>query len=721
VLFSPLPVPGNHCSYVLKLTVYGKQCCEHVETPLLFLSQAKAAMVKRVFMRSEILSSSLCMLGTNQRGGMLRAHASWGTLNSKYDALLAANLNPDFPEDRWIMFARCRAWVVYQGYSQEISSDCFESFSFDYNSRGFWQYHIPTGQGEDVVILISIEMVDNENAVRITFSRHLDCENSDRLSDAKKVRLILRPDIEDRNFHENTKAFKGPERTWESAVTPFKDSFVFAQDIRRALYVKISHGEFVWEPEWHYAVHRSEDAQRGLDPDSDLFSPGYFATYMEGGQTVELLARVSEDSGDTKTQQLFLCNKTVKDEGLLKYKDIKGWELSDALKQAMDSYVVKRGVLKTVIAGYPWFLDWGRDALIFCRGLITAGRFEDAREILKQFGRFEKDGTLPNMIHGNDARNRDTSDAPLWFFVACKDFVSAKGDDAFLDEVCGSQTIRKILISMGRSLLEGMPNGIRLDAESGLLYSPAHFTWMDTNHPACTSRQGYPIEIQALWYAALSFLSCIDSSESSNWEKIAQQVKKSILELFWLEEEGFLADCLHAREGVFAKEAEIDDALRPNQLFAITLGAVTDNDVCRKIVAACEELLVPGAIRSLSDRPVRYPIEVVYKDNVINDPYHPYLGRYVGDEDTRRKPAYHNGTAWTWPFPAYCEAWFMAYGDKGKAAALALLGSSTQFINQGCAGHVPEIVDGDYPHVPRGCDAQAWGVSELLRVWELLK
>jgi predicted glycogen debranching enzyme len=244
---------------------------------------------------------------------------------------------------------------------------------------------------------------------------------------------------------------------------------------------------------------------------------------------------------------------------------------------------------------------------------------------------------------------------------------------------------------------------------------------MDTNHPACTSRQGYPIEIQALWYAALSFLSCVDSSESSNWEKIAQQVKKSILELFWLEEEGFLADCLHADEGISAKEAEIDDALRPNQLFAITLGAVTNNDVCRKIVAACEELLVPGAIRSLSDRPVRYPIEVVYKDNVINDPYHPYQGRYIGDEDTRRKPAYHNGTAWTWPFPAYCEAWCMAYGDKGKAAALALLGSSTQLINQGCAGHVPEIVDGDYPHTLRGCDAQAWGVSELLRVWELLK
>ena len=142
--------------------------------------------------------------------------------------------------------------------------------------------------------------------------------------------------------------------------------------------------------------------------------------------------------------------------------------------------------------------------------------------------------------------------------------------------------------------------------------------------------------------------------------------------------------------------------------------------MCTRILSACEELLVPGAIRSLADRPVHPPLEIRYQEKVINTPGHPYHGKYTGDEDTRRKPAYHNGTAWTWLFPGFCEAWVKVYGDEGRDTALTWLASSTLLINQGCAGHVPEILDGDFPHTPRGCDAQAWGVSELLRVWLML-
>ena len=149
------------------------------------------------------------------------------------------------------------------------------------------------------------------------------------------------------------------------------------------------------------------------------------------------------------------------------------------------------------------------------------------------------------------------------------------------------------------------------------------------------------------------------------------------------------------------------------------MGAVTNKAVCRRILASCEDLLVPGAIRTLADRPVRRPIEIVHNKNILNDPYNPYQGRYEGDEDSKRKPAYHNGTAWTWIFPCYCEAWVKTYGSNGTETALAWLASSFRLINQGCAGHVPEILDGDFPHKPRGCDAQAWGASELLRVWTL--
>jgi starch synthase (maltosyl-transferring) len=712
-LFSPLSAPAAHCSHTLKLSVYTPGDCEHVDAPLFFLSGAEDAKVKRIFHRSELLHRPLSLLGTNSRGGMLRANVLWGKLCSRYDALLAANLNPEFPEERQIMFTRCRAWLVFQGYSQEICFDCFDSFCFDYNSRGFWLYHIPTGQGEHVSLSIGIEMKDGENACRMVFFRDRAGGRNRMLADCRQVQLILRPDIEDRNFHETTKAYLGPEHLWPESVTTHPHGFTFSPAPERQLRIQISKDSFVWEPEWHYMVHRSMEAERGLDPDSDLFSPGYFSFLLAGGEAAELTADIMS-SRERKPLQYsssrYMKSFAFEDKALCK--------LDEALKQALDHYVVKRGALNTVIAGYPWFLDWGRDALIFARGLIAAGRTQDVRTILKQFGQFEIDGTLPNMILGRDPANRDTSDAPLWFFAACSDLFKAEGSEDFLDEKCGSRTVRQVLLSIGRSMIAGTPNGIRMDPESGLVFSPLHFTWMDTNHPACTPREGYSIEIQALWFFALSFLARIDHKETGNdWKNMAGQVQSSILDLFLIEEEGYLSDCLHARSGKPARLAEQDDALRPNQLLAITLGAVTDTTVCRNILAACEELLIPGAIRSLADRPVRRPVTIMHNGKAINDPHHPYRGKYCGDEDTKRKPAYHNGTAWTWLFPTFCEAWVKTYGKNGKETALAWLAGGTRLMDQGCAGHVPEILDGDFPHKQRGCDAQAWGASELLRVW----
>jgi glycogen debranching enzyme len=169
--------------------------------------------------------------------------------------------------------------------------------------------------------------------------------------------------------------------------------------------------------------------------------------------------------------------------------------------------------------------------------------------------------------------------------------------------------------------------------------------------------------------------------------------------------------------GQGAKYAHADDHLRPNQLLAITLGAVADTACARQILNACEALLVPGAIRSLADRSVTHALPVYFNNHLLNDPYRPYWGRYSGDEDTSRKPAYHNGTAWTWPFPAYCEAWAMTYGKQSCQTALAWLTSSLRLLESGCIGHLPEILEGNYPHTPCGCDAQAWGASEWVRVW----
>ncbi|MCK5682570.1 transmembrane fusion protein, partial [bacterium] len=242
-----------------------------------------------------------------------------------------------------------------------------------------------------------------------------------------------------------------------------------------------------------------------------------------------------------------------------------------------------------------------------------------------------------------------------------------------------------------------------------------------TNFPAGSPRQGYPIEIQALWYNALGFLASIDTDNKIEWKKKANMVQKSIHELFYNEKSGFFIDCLHADSNICAKDAVADDALRPNQLFLFTLDVIKDIEIVQKCVETCLQLLVPGAIRSLADQKVEYPINIIYNDNLLKDPHNPYTGEYKGDEDTRRKPAYHNGTAWTWPFPVFCEAWAKAFGKHSFNTSLAWLGSVLPLMRKGAAGYIPEIIDGDSPHTARGCDAQAWGSSEFARVMHKLK
>ncbi|MCD6185153.1 MAG: glycogen debranching enzyme N-terminal domain-containing protein [Deltaproteobacteria bacterium] len=707
VLYSPFATPDNFLSRILKISVYKPECCFHDTGNLLFLPEHESVSVKRLFKKNDLSGNNLIFLGTNGRGGMLRSSLNRGRLYSKYDALLAANINSNFPEDRWILLTRCRIWVVFQGYSHEISADSLHSFKFNFNSCGLWRNRVPAGRGKYIYLQILVKMIPEKNAIDIFYFREQSAEDERMLPDQRPVKIIIRPDIENRNFHETTKAYLGPEHSWPASISAKEKGFTFVPDSAHRLYMEISNGGFVYEPEWNYMVNRPNEAERGLDPDSDLFSPGYFSADIKGGAQVLLVARITppDKNVSAKIENEPLFQEAIEDE-----------KPAQAMQQAVKQYIVKRDDFNTVIAGYPWFLDWGRDTLIFTRGLIAAGRMSDAGAILKQFASYEEGGTLPNMIRGDDAGNRDTSDAQLWFFAACADFVKKEGESPFLEILCKGRSIKEILVSMARSLMEETFNGIRMDKASGLLFSPAHFTWMDTNYPAGTPREGYPVEIQALWFSALSFLSQIDSS-THEWQLLAEKVRLSFMKFFYMDKKGYLADSLQAALGEPAASAAVDDALRPNQLIAITMGMVSDLEICGKILFACQELLVPGAIRSLADRPVACPIEIKKDGSNLNDPCHPYKGIYAGDEDTERKPAYHNGTAWTWMFPFFCEAWSKTYGSAGRKTALAWLASSIRLINAGCVGHLPEILDGDFPHKQRGCDAQAWGASEFLRVW----
>lgn len=713
-VFLPFDTQGRVMEHTLKIRVLGAKGTQKAKAPLVFLPGSGTAFVSSTHTRKAIAKNpSLKLLGVNHRGAMMRAFAWWGRLESRYDALLAANIQPDFPEERWMALTRFRIWATFQGYSRELTLDCLESFTFSYGNRGLWRFRLPTSEGSHCPIEIALKMVDQTNAIEMDITRPAGSPRRNPLGDDKQVTIIIRPDLEHRSFHETVKAWKGPENQWKSSISMVSGGFLFAPDPNHCtLGVKASDGTFVWEPEWQYMVHRSLDAERGLDPDSDLFSPGYFIANLGGRDTIRISARVT-------------CGKGPERDDILTGSDgpdtefVRGWPLPEALTKSLDAFLVDRAKDRSVIAGYPWFLDWGRDSLIFSRALIQGERLVDAKKILRLFGRFEANGSLPNMISGNDARNRETSDAPLWFIAAAREVVEKEGG-ALLDQTLGGRTFKEILVSIGDAYVRGTQTGIAMDPETALVFSPSHFTWMDTNFPAGTPREGYPIEIQALWAYSLEFLAKIDPNGTQAWARLADQVKDSIKTLFFMESRGYFSDCLHTRGKAPAGSAVVDDALRPNQLFLISLGVVRDKDLCIPALEHCMELLVPGAIRTLDDSPVDLPLVIEGPTGPLNDPHRPYWGHYMGDEDTRRKPAYHNGTAWTWVFPVFCEAWAETFGSKGAMTGISWLTSSVKLMEQGVAGFVPEIVDGDAPHAPRGCDAQAWGASELYRVWHKL-
>ncbi len=721
-LIPPPPGPGYESGtpwrrLTVKMRVFRKNAPAECSISHILLLSRESDVCQVSFSRDDIFRHAGVFLQGNGCGAIIHQQLEISKLKSRYDALLLANLNPDYPEDRHIMFRRIRLWMVYHARFQEIKHEHLHQFYVGEDGSGIWNYHIPAGNGYFVSLTLQMKILPGKNTVQILFYRNPAEKEQYQLPDSSTVRLIIRPDIEDRNFHCSTKAAQGPEREWPLKIKAGERSFEFAPTSSRILNIQTSSGKFKRGDEWMYMIHLENEESRGLDPFSDLYSPGHFDCLMKGGETLGMTA-------DVRTTRDHLPVPPP-----ASYRQIPCFtgDPRQVMLHSIRHFIVKRDSLKTVIAGYPWFLDWGRDTLIAARGLITAPEFrEDVRHILLQFAKFEQNGTIPNMISGANADNRDTSDAPLWLYTAISDYCRAVGSKEFLNTVVrDGQTLLDILESMAESIRNGTPNGIKCDPASGLVFSPAHFTWMDTNYPAGTPREGYPVEIQALWYAALQFLaSCfrtVNPARADQWQKAAEEVRGSIHKFFVIPGQDHLSDCLHAPPGTPAYKAVADDHLRPNQLLAVTLGAVEDKMICRNILKSCFELLIPGAIRSLSARPVKYLLPVYGRDgSLLNDPANPYKGRYEGNEDFCRKPAYHNGTAWTWQFPMFCEACYQCYGEEGLNTAKAVLSTMIPLMSGGCIMNLPEIIDGDWPHTFRGCDAQAWGITELFRVWNLL-
>jgi len=699
------------------------------------------------------------VLLTNRRGGMSRLRVHLGSIRSKYDAALAANLHPSVPVDRHVLVKRVRGWLNADGFISPLDGN--NLLHFRPSPAPAWTFRANAGDGRSVIIVLETTMLEDRNTVAFRFARS-------RTGAPIHADLTLRVDIEDRSFHSETRRNPGAEHHFSNHCRARTDvcgfEFTPAQD--RHLRVTCTSGAYHPQPEWSENIPHPIESGRGQVARGDAYSPGWFAVPLQPGDSVVLtldaeaapptpheIARAFPPAPDVEARLGNHPTATpgvapgtddspdVPESGITRTNSSRPTteppdpspdsppihRLDDTstfarqLATAVEAFVVRRDSGHTVIAGYPWFLDWGRDTLIAARGLLASGWHDEVDGILRVFGRFAEQGTLPNSIHGDNASNRDTSDAALWFIRVVEEATPHRASD-FLDYPIhpGGPSLLQVIRGIVEGHLRGTPNGIQVDPASALVWSPAHFTWMDTNHPAGTPREGYPVEIQALWITALRFLTRVDTASTDRWERLALQATASFGKLFWLENQGWFSDVLLANAGQPASQAVPDSALRCNMLLPVTLGLASETQGRRCVAAAFEHLLVPGALRSLAPLPVTPPLAIRTKEgHLLNDPNQPYWGRYEGDEDTRRKPAYHNGTAWTWFLPCFCEALALAWNQRAEArrAARAILATAAELLPAGCLGQLPEIIDGDAPHEQRGCDAQAWSVTECLRVW----
>ncbi len=647
----------------------------------------------------------------NARGGMACLRVDLGAIQSKYDCALAANLHPAVPVDRHVFAKRVRAWLNADGFISALDRHNLEFF--EPGPPAIWEFRVNAGNARHVRVRLEVGMPPGHNSVIWRFSRAPD--------DAPlPASLTLRVDLEDRGYHSETHRNPDAERHFEASCQTLDTGigFEFNPHPTRSLRAELDRGRFHRHPEWSVRVPHPIEASRGHVAHGDAYSPGWFEIPLAPGESATLVL----DAESTLLDGPF-ANAALNDLAERHPTPAPG-DLEAHFSRALEAFVVRRDEGHSVIAGYPWFLDWGRDTLIVARGLLAGGWNDHVREILRVFGRFADRGTLPNSIHGNDASNRDTSDAPLWYIVVLEEALESAGPGLLSEPLHpAGPTLHEVAPALGAGYRAGPPNGLRVDPESALVWSPSHFTWMDTNHPAGTPREGYPVEIQALWLRALRFLARHDPTGSPRAASLFQTARHAFARLFWLPQQEWYSDVLLGPSGTPASQAEADTALRCNALIPVALGIAEPHQARAQVAASLQHLLVPGAVRSLAPLPVSPPLPIHGPDGrLLNDPHHPYWGRYEGNEDTHRKPAYHNGTAWTWFLPILAEALAVAWAFEPASlhAARSLLGSLAPLLASGSHGQIPEVLDGDAPHRERGCHSQAWAASEALRVWRRL-
>jgi predicted glycogen debranching enzyme len=617
----------------------------------------------------------------------------------RYHAFLMASLAP--PVQRTLLVAKVDIAVEYLDHTVALTSNEFEGGVISPN--GFVQLEsfsvfesIPTWRFcvADALLEVRIFMAQGANTSYMAF---------EALRSSASMRLTLKPYVTFRDYHTQNRG--APELSLQASADQCTIGTPAGASAGNSAFRLIANGgDFKSAAEWYWNFRHREEAQRGLDAVEDLFLPGSFSLRLDPGTTQHFIATAEPGTpapGADVEKSILSDGKTL---STRLPKTAPPWIRT--LARASDQFIVRRGEAAanaaTLIAGYPWFADWGRDTMISLPGLATIlGRYDITANILRTFASFIDCGMLPNRFpDSGESPEYNTADATLWMFHALDDYCQANRDPKLLSDLFPA------LVSIIHAHVNGTRFGIHVDAADGLLHTGqpgTQLTWMDAKNGdhAFTPRIGKAVEINALWINALNVMARFAArlhkiAEKNLCESLLSRAAKSFGR-FWNEERGCLYDVIDV-DGTQA----LDDRIRPNQILAISLPFCPLPEAqMRSAVDLCSrELLTSYGLRTLSPREPGY------------------IGTYAGNA-WQRDAAYHMGTVWAWLLGPFVRAHYRVHRD--ARFALGLLEPMAQHVAGACIGTISEIFDGDAPHTARGCFAQAWSVAEILRSWIYLE
>ena len=639
-------------------------------------------------------------LVTNGIGGFASGTTA-GSLTRRYHGLLIAAVQP--PLGRTQLVAILHEAVCYVGATYALATHRWASGAVD--PQGFlylesfrlegttpvWTYALANALLEK-----RVWMVQGENTTFIQY----------KLARASgPLEIELKALVNYRDFHSLTHA-----GDWHMKIAPVEHGvMVLPFDTATPFYIKSVQASCEPHHEWYRDCFLPRETERGLEDREDHLFAALFRAKLNPGESLTIVATTeaatpldAEASGARRTAHESALLEAWQRQNEKTAVSVPTWLRQLVL--AGDQFVVKRNLPeepdgRSIIAGYHWFGDWGRDTMIALPGLVlTTGRSDVARQILLAFARYVDAGMLPNNFPDAGGKPEyNTVDAALWYFEAMRQYFAATQD---------TPTLRKlypVLASMIDAHIAGTRYNIHVDSADGLLYAGGpgiQLTWMDAKIGdwVVTPRTGKPIEINALWINALETMAQFArhlNKPSDTYERLSLQAKNGF-QKFWNAERNCCFDVIDVPGA--AKNGGRDAALRPNQILAVSLPvSPLSKDQQESVVDICaQRLLTCYGLRSLA----------------AGEPG--YQGHYGGDQRTR-DAAYHQGTVWGWLLGPFALAHFRVYND--RAAALRYLEPLGSHISAYGLGTLAEIFEGDPPHAPRGCIAQAWTVGEILRAW----